>query len=312
MKLFKKRQPYAEKDYTVNMLPHTRKEVFFDTLKLQWRGLILLGLIVLLFSIPIHILDIFNAIENSKLNYESVGGGVETIYQMISMSNIMVLIKVPCYLLLFVGLAGVCRIIRQYAYGENVFFMADFFQGIKQNGAQMFLLGLVFSIMYALSMVAFNFSRTIDNIWLALLCMLPLGLFVLIVIPVTAYSVVSITVYKNKFGNILLTSLMNVAKAPFKTFVALLCCLGILALQLIPNLIAMFVVKAVFSAIAPLSLLGWFLFALNRFDKTINAEKYPELVGRGTYPVEEDEEDIDLHKKEVDDEQENSKRRRCK
>ncbi len=293
MKLFKNRKPYADKDYTINMLPHNRKEVFLDTVKLQWKGLLAVGLILLVCALPMHVLDIFNAIEHSKLTFDSVGSSVDvdTVFQMVSINNIVVLISMPFYVLLFVVLAGLCRIIRQYAFGENVFFVADFFKGIKQNGLQMFVVGLLFAIIYGLSMISFNFSRTIDSIGLALLFMLPIGLLVLVAIPVAGYAMVHISIYKSKLKNVLVQSVMNVAKSPFKTYLALICCLGILALQLIPNLIAMFVVKIVFSFVAPFALLGWYLFVLNRFDKTINAQKYPELVGIGTYKIEEEAQD---------------------
>ncbi len=294
MKLFKKRQSYADKDYTIDMLPHNRREVFFDTLKLQWRGLAVVGIILLIFCLPMHVLDIFSAIEHSKITFESVGADdqANAIFKMISINNIIVLIKMPFYCLLFVVLAGLLRIIRQYAFGENVFFVADFFKGIKQNGLQMFVIGLIFAIIYGLSMLSFNFSRTIDNIGLAILFMLPIGLLLLVVIPVAGYSAVHISIYKGKLKNVLIQSVISVAKSPFKTYLAMICCLGILALQLIPNLIAILVVKIVFSFVCPLALLGWYLFALNRFDKTINAVKYPELIGIGTYKIEQNNDEV--------------------
>lgn len=48
----------AKTDYTEAMLPHTRKEVFFDVVKLHFRELILCGVIVFAFSLPMHILTL--------------------------------------------------------------------------------------------------------------------------------------------------------------------------------------------------------------------------------------------------------------
>ena len=48
----KKRTVYP-KDYSRDMLPHSRKEIFFDVVKLQWRTLIGCGMVLLLFYLPL-------------------------------------------------------------------------------------------------------------------------------------------------------------------------------------------------------------------------------------------------------------------
>ena len=51
MKLFK--HSPNKREYTKDMLPHNRREVFFDVLKLQWKSLLLIGALVLAASIPL-------------------------------------------------------------------------------------------------------------------------------------------------------------------------------------------------------------------------------------------------------------------
>ena len=47
-----RRYKIAKQDYTEAMLPQTRKAVFFDVFKLQWRKLLTLGGILVLFAVP--------------------------------------------------------------------------------------------------------------------------------------------------------------------------------------------------------------------------------------------------------------------
>lgn len=53
-----RRYKIATQDYEVSMLPQTRKAVFFDVFKLQWRKLLILGGILVLFSLPMIILNL--------------------------------------------------------------------------------------------------------------------------------------------------------------------------------------------------------------------------------------------------------------
>ena len=48
----KKRQ-VAKSDFTFAQLPHTRREVFFDCLKLRFGTIVLCGLMLLLFALPL-------------------------------------------------------------------------------------------------------------------------------------------------------------------------------------------------------------------------------------------------------------------
>ena len=54
--VLKKHKLQAKDNYTHDMLPSNRREVFFDVVKLQWRALLLLGILVLLFAMPLQLL----------------------------------------------------------------------------------------------------------------------------------------------------------------------------------------------------------------------------------------------------------------
>ena len=47
------KQKVAKTDFSEQNLPHNRKEVFFDCVKLYWQKLLLLGLIMLACAVPL-------------------------------------------------------------------------------------------------------------------------------------------------------------------------------------------------------------------------------------------------------------------
>ncbi len=285
----------AAQDYSVSMLPHNRKEVFFDVFKLHWKSFLAYGLLIFLFSLPMHF---FALIEKSyeatvMQGYESLSQDKqqEIYVNLLSMRNTRAVFNILSYLLLSVGIAGLIRVVRQYAWEENVFFGTDFSTGIKQNIGQMALLGLIVGVISALSVYAYNLSALTTNKLISIVLMLPVGFSIFIVLPTVAYTVVSISIYSNKFSQNLLTGLAIAAKAPFKTFLALICCFIPFIPQVIPNIYCIVFGRLVGCLLAPLVMLGWFLFASNQFDKYINADKFPTLVGRGTYPLPEKEDE---------------------
>ncbi len=282
----KRKLKSASKDYTVDMLPHNRREVFFDILKLHWGKFLAYGLLVLVFSLPLHILLVIENLTAAGLA-ESANGlaqeQLEQLYlQIMSLSNTVAFAKIPCLLLLSVCIAGLVRIIRQYSWGENVFFSADFSQGIRQNGGQMALLAFAVGAVNWISVYAYNTSTVLDSDIASSVLLIPVGLAIFAGIPTAAYAVVQISVYSNRFGRNLLIGLVVAAKSYGKTLLAIVCCLLPFGLQLLPNLLAQIVGCVLGSMTAPYIFLAWFLFASNQLDRCINADQFPELVGRGT------------------------------
>lgn len=125
-----KRKRASEKDYTKQMLPQTRKAVFFDVLQLQWRNLLLLGLIVLLFSTPLLLSTIVGDVYSRSYLAELARTGqelpVEAGYALTYFEIGRRLVNIPLLMLFCVGLAGVLRVLRQYAWEENVHLPTEF------------------------------------------------------------------------------------------------------------------------------------------------------------------------------------------
>ncbi len=295
MALFK-RKTSADKDYTLAMLPSTRKEVFFDVLKLEWKRFLIYGLIMLLFSLPLHILAVFEEIAVGNVILDTAFTDNEKILEAFATKNAFALFEIVAFVIMAIGVAGISRIIRQHAFLENVFFGVDFFKGIKTNGLQLSLLGLFAGIVNYIISVTRNQAQLelitgtgaggfLSSLWMNM----PTIIAVLIGIPTAAFMVVCITVYSNKFHRQLTTAFGLVIRKPFKNLLVLALCLAVYLLELIPGLYTMIVVRLVVSILSPFVYLIWHLYSLNHLDEFINKEYFPELVGKGLTPKEEAE-----------------------
>lgn len=286
--MFKRKTKIQKAAYTKAMMPASRKEVFFDVLKLHYIELVSLGLILFGFALPLIanllISDMYSAqlsgtLENAQLETE-----IEQIIRESALVRITsALVSIPLVALLFVGLSGILRVIRQYAWEENVFLFRDFTLGIKQNVKQTALLGALGGCVGALyiylqSMAELNASP--QQYYLAS----ALGAIgFLFLMPISAYMLVCISIYGNTFTQNFAQAFVLYMKAPVKTIAAVLCCFGMLALWAIPNTTLHFALILIFIVLLPTILLGWYLFSYNQLDKYVNSEKHPNLVGKGVY-----------------------------
>ena len=285
MKLFKTK--IQEKDFVESMLPKTRKEVFFDTLKIHWRTFLLLGLLILVCSLPIHILSIVEDLQTlaviNQLN-ENVteAENLNANLQIIAFKNVLLFIKALFLVLLTVVLCGIFRIARQYSWLENVTVSYDFFLGVKQNVGQILPVSLIMAVFYAFSQYTYNFM-SVSSGNLSFLMIVPLASLFLIFLPICGYFAVAVTVYSNSLLTNLKIAFMLYVKNPFKAiFVTLLCLIPFIPL-IIPSVGVHIVGRILSSVFVPIITLAWTLFSMNQLDQYINSTYHPELVDRGLY-----------------------------
>ncbi len=274
----------AKQDCTVTMLPQNRKQVFFDVIKLHWRKFLLYALLVLLFTLPIHAVAVYEDIYVASFNGQYTPENEEAIYQQILLAKcLFATIKIVPFLILAIGLSGMVRVIRQHAWEENVYFGNEFGLGIKQNIGQMLLLAFLVGIIFALSVFAVNMSQVSSNQTVSLALLVPVGISIFLDIPIASYAFVAMSIYKNSFWENIVLAFTVTVKSPFRTLLALLCCAIPFVPQMIPNFYCHIIGRVVASLLIPFIMLGWYLFALNQFDKFVNKDQFPKLVGKGTF-----------------------------
>lgn len=270
----------AKTDFTPEMLPATRREVFFDVVKLQFGKLALCGLLALGFTLPFLFStmaqDLFQSVLYQRVAEGTLTEGAAAVYAT-SYQNLFPLVEVLCYLLLSVGLAGLSRIVKRLAWEENVSLGADFAKGVKQNGKQYALLGLLAGLAAFLGRYVANLS---GGTWWGYLP----GLLMAVVLgPAAAYLTVTIAVYDLKFRDQVKYALILYSKSIPKTLLAAALCYLPFVPQLLPNVYCHTIGRLVSGILIPFVMLAWFLFAYDRLDKDINPGRYPELLGRGLY-----------------------------
>ena len=273
-------------DYTAAMLPHNRKEVFFDVVKLHWKGFLLLGFVVLICQAAHILLGILQ-----DLYLVGIGNGIpevnketylqEARYVVLRFCNVRAIAEGIMLAIFSIVFSGMVRIIRQYAWLENVQIFPDMIHGIKQNAKQMIMLGIIMGIIYAacfslLSIVLYSDRGT-------LFMVIPIGMSMLLALPVAGYVAVSISLYSNSFLSNVKLGFYLYLKAPWKTLLALACCAGFYLTYLIDNPICHIVFPIIGSVMFPFCVLGWTLFAYDQLDRFVNRDSFPELVGRGTF-----------------------------
>lgn len=276
-----KKRKSAPYDYSVSMLPTTRKAVFWDVLKLNYGKFLYYGLLILLFSMPLHVMTFIEQVQLTRLINSQVFEGQQLAQELYGLKNLFALLRIPCFLILSVGIAGFSKVIRKYAWVENVYFNADFSSGIKENVGQMLLIGAMVGGGYAICQVLYNMASFSDDGTMSFISLIPIVIIALVGVPTVAYAVVCISIYKNKFGKMLQIGWLLTVSKPFQTYLALLCCLAIVILQFLPFTILMVVGRILSSMLSPIIFLGWYLFALNLLDEKVNKKNFPQIVGKG-------------------------------
>ena len=276
-----------QKEYTPDMMPHTRKEVFFDVLKLQWRSLLSLGALVLAASIPLVACYVIEQLYSSMMldgvtDLQDTAQYMSVMSQINVFSNIMSFVKIPFFALLGFVLSGVARIIRQHGYEECVNFSHDFSEGIKQNAKQTVALWTLYSFVGAISYFAYGLNGLTDGV-MTVVSMLPMVLFVVIFTPICAVMMALIPIYANNFSRNFKWALYVFAKKPFKIMLLCLCVSLVFALCLIPNFYAGLFGNVIGFLLTPIAMLGFYLAMFNILDELINKDNYPEIVGKGTF-----------------------------
>lgn len=292
----KRRKRASAKDYTKQMLPQTRKAVFFDVLQLQWRNLLLLGLIMLLFSLPLLLSTLVGDVysrsylaELSRLEQEITP---EAMYPLAWFELGRRLVNIPLLMLFCVGLAGTLRVLRQYAWEENVHLPTEFWRGIKSNCKQTVPLGTAGGAIIALCSAVLLYSGSYRSGILAALSLLPVTVSILLVLPIFSLCAVMIPVYSNPLSGNLKNARYVFFTFPWSVLGTLAACAIFYVPRMIPNLLCHVLGSLLVILALPVTGLAWTLFCYRKFDETINEKACPELIGKGLYKEKLSEEDV--------------------
>lgn len=273
---------HAQTDFTKEMLPSTRKEVFFDILKNHFGKICTLALIMFVFALPINVSAISADFYQASLIQSYQAGTIsaeELTGQLLSFTNTRGLVEILFFVLLGIGFSAVARVIRQFCWEENVWLKYDLVKGLQQNWLQYALLGL------AVGIVRFGCAYMLNNMrtegLFGYIRVIPTVLAVLLLAPMAAYASVTLCTYSSGLIKNLKVGFVLYIKYPLHTLGMIIACFAIYAVQLIPNIYCHIIGRIVSSLIIPIVMFVWFLYTYNRLDKSINPKMFPELVDKG-------------------------------
>lgn len=274
------KQKVAKTDFSEQNLPHNRKEVFFDCVKLYWQKLLLLGLIMLACAVPLLTASAVCDTVQQGLSRQLEDGVIDKVAyngQTAWLRFAEALIDIPCYGIVCVGLSGTVRVTRQMIWAEPLFFANDFADGIKQNWLTFCLCGFLVSLLN----VYLAFAESSGG---GLPAYLPLGVVTIVVLPTALWMMAASSVYNIGIGKNITNSFVLYIKTPFVTwlFVALFASVAI------PGLIGFVALRCIFLAVfivvlLPAFVMLWQLVSYSYFDKFINKQAYPEIVDKGIW-----------------------------
>ena len=287
--MFKKVERHITDKDVLKTLPRNRKEVFFDLLKHRKMTLFALSCFTFMFFIPLAVdLFYFNflenvAIANDKLDY------------LFSLIFYSMLIMLPCMLVGFIGFAGAFQVAKKLVWQEGIVLSTEFFQGVKENWKRALVNGMIFGItLFGLvvgSSYLMIFSREMP-----ILCGVGIGAFVVIFL----FFAMSISIFFTQdvyYANTYMTTLKNsfrfLALLNWKILVIFLLSTGALVALCALNLITLSIGLFLFAILNSVVVVLYTLVSHDAFDKYINKDNYPEMVGKGLYKDENIDDKVD-------------------
>ena len=281
MSLFSKKR-MAEKDFCEENLPSTRREVFFDVVKIRFRTFINLGLLLFLFALPLiaasFIKDlILNSIHedyiNSVITAEELNGLLKTT------SLFYYLFRMIGYVILGVGFSGALRVIRKIVWDEPLFFAKDFSEGIRLNVKHY---AIYFSLMGLFGLL--GRMALFADVEKPILKLLPISINLFVFLPAMLYALTETQIYTvNPFREYKAGLILYIKTFPKTLLATVIFCLPML-FELIGLIVLKHVIISVFIIfIFPFVLTGETLYFMSGLDECINKEQYPSIYRKGLY-----------------------------
>ena len=270
---------YSSTDFKASNLPHNRKEVFFDTLKVRFLLYVKIGFILFLFLLPFLAVNLYGKLVVTSY-LEANGITDETVAYASRIKMIISLIYIPTLMFFSIGLAGSMKVLRQLIWGEGVMFKDDFKSGIKQNYQQFLTTFFIFGLIYFLDIYISTLKLEYEFI-----VYIPYGVTFVFIIPVLMYVLTQSILYSNKYTSYL----KNGTYFFIKTVpVSLLYTLVLLILvypintSYIPSLWLQYsIVSVIIILLLPMFISAKILYDFRIYDKYINSKDYPEYVDKG-------------------------------
>ena len=283
--MFKRKERQISDSEAKRALPHNRKEVFFDLLRHRKLTLFALSCFTFMFFIPLVVdLLFFNFLESVAIANEQE----DYLFSLVFYS---MLIMIPCMIIGFLGFAGAFHTAKKLVWQEGTMFASDFFQGIKENWGRAIINGLIFGIILFGFVMGGSYLLIFQKAQPVLVGVGigALTLFLLILGMMTVLNFTQDVYYSNPFIYTLKNSFLFIGLLNWRIMVLFIISTGGLIALCCFNMIMMAIGLFLFAILNSVVIVLYTLMSHYAFDKYINAEHYPDMVGKGLYKLEQND-----------------------
>lgn len=271
-------------DFTVEDLPQTRMELFFDVIKIRFLKLISVNLLYMLFLLPLILAGLFTGFSvYSQVEAEKLDNIQAIAELLLKTVDVMLLIGIPLYMLAAPAKAGMHYVIRNWAWGEDATIRHEFWKEFKRSWKQAvtlhFITGLgIYAVFWWIRLLIT--PQNIENFpWMPYAAAL-IGFLLVLYLLSSMHHFPQLVTYNLTVRQIIKNSFIYMILQLPRTFVALVGYVAIFALC--AWLPAIFVVLLLTMGIAFITLAKT-IFSGFIFDKYVN--KDPEKMRRGMAPL---------------------------
>lgn len=273
-------------DYTPDMMPKNRMELFFEMLKLNLLNLVKLNLMYFVFWLPFWLWTWLNMQVLINMSTQSYTAFIEDGY-----FSVYLLGLVPCILITGPAKAAMKYIARNYARDEHVWLWSDFVGAFKANWKQGLAMSTINAVFFFLAYFGMSFygsmgSSTGSYIYLVMqILLIMLGV---VFAMMNLYVWPMMVTYELKLSQVLRNSLvLALGRLPWTVLFGLITLLPLGISVFLPQALAWyFIIGYAFAAFVNCS------YTNAAFDRFFNARIEGAEVNRGLRkPDPEDEED---------------------
>lgn len=266
----------------LDKLPSTRKRQFKDILKYDFALVVDISILQGLFTIPLIVLFIIqiNILTSlSELSFELV----------FPVMFYFSLIEIVFFGIRNISRSATCGIMIKRIYNEGCFIIPTFYQKLKENGLKSFFMGFIEGLCFAIFVIVSTYllylpiKPVAQGLAIGMLALLFMFSFLTL-----EYFNNFINVYELRFKDLIKNSYSLVFLTLFASLLYFVLVIIVpFSLILISRYLMILVIMINCLFYDGFSQLISSLYAINKFDKYINKDNYPDYVGKGLSKKEE-------------------------
>ena len=282
--MFKRKEKLVSDEQAIKSLPHSRKEVFFDLLRHRKMTLFSLSCFTFMFFIPLAVdLFYFNFLEMAAIATEKY----EYLFSLVFYSMVIML---PCMIIGFIGLAGAFYVAKRLVWQESTSLAVDFFFGIKENWKHALVNGIIFGITLFGLIVGGSYLLIYSPtapVW----CGVGIGALILLFIVLGMVNALTFTqdvYYSNPFMTTVKNAFSFMGLLNWRVLVTFLLTTGLVVGLGCINFVTLAIGMVLFAFLNSAVIIIYTLMSHEVFDKYINKDYYPDMVGKGLYKTDKE------------------------